>query len=66
MKKRVLSLFLVAGILFCSGSIMVKGLSDLRKSNEAVNSSIKNGYLEKTLIADPGDVDPMVAKKPVA
>jgi len=68
MKKRAISLFLMAGIVFCSGSVIVKGVTDFYKASNVVNSSIKTadcyaldpGNVEP--LNDPGNVEPMAPK----
>jgi len=50
MKKRLISLFLMSAIVFCSGSIVVKGILG--------NSQNSN----RPLIADPINVEPEVVK----
>jgi len=61
MRKRAISLFLMAGIVFCSGSVIVKGVADSYKASNVVNSSVKKVDSQQKLIADPTNVEPEVA-----
>jgi len=63
MKKRVVSLFLMAGIVFCSCAVIVKGAVEFNKASTVGNSSVKKVDLEKRLIADPTNFEPEVALK---
>ena len=63
MKKKVIALFLMAGIVFCSCSVIVKGVVEFNKASTVDNSSVKKVDLEKRLIADPINFEPEVALK---